>query len=238
MNLSSFTDVIYQFVSHLFARQWASWEILTIAIVALAVLLWIIKRLRSRKVQRSSPVIGVNLGVHKRSRHLIEDLKEGRLISIHKHQKQKHIQTKDLSEKLHEEIKQLQYEIIKRKQTESRLERQVAELTAANEELQRELAESKQARLQSPQQISEGPPADEAIERKPAIRGKTYEQRHRVVGGVKQKLCRKCKEWKAESEFHKNSASRDGLAGACKKCKTNAAREYRRRRRAAKGQAP
>lgn len=30
-----------------------------------------------------------------------------------------------------------------------------------------------------------------------------YEDSHRVVGGVKQKLCRKCRKWKAESEFHR-----------------------------------
>ena len=243
MIVSSFLDSFNQFISGLFARQWATWEILTIAIIALALLLWIISRLRSRKVQRefesqlrgSSPVIGVNLGVRRRSRHVIEDLKKGRLVSIHKHQKQKHVQTKDRPEKLHEEIKQLQYEIIKRKQTESRLEQQVAELTSANEELKRELAESKQVVLQSQQQIAEEPATDEEVERKPARRGKIYERRHRVVDGVKQKLCRKCKEWKAESEFHKNSGSRDGLAGACKTCKTNAAREYRKRRKAAKG---
>jgi vacuolar-type H+-ATPase subunit I/STV1 len=243
MIVSSFLDSFNQFISRLFARQWAAWEILTIAIIALAVLLWIINRLRSRKVQRvfesqllgSSPVIGTNLGVHKRSRHVTEDLKKGRLVSIHKHRKQQHVQTKDPSEKLHEEIKQLQYEIIKHKQTESRLEQQVAELTSVNEELKRELAESEQTMLQSQRQIAKEPAAEEAVKKKPARRGKTYEQRHRVVDGVKQKRCRKCKKWKDESEFHKNSSSRDGLAGSCKTCKTNSTREYRRRRKAAKG---
>jgi hypothetical protein len=243
MIISGFIDRINQFASRLYARQWAVWEILTIAIVALAVLLWIIRRQRSRKVRRisenrlrgSSPVIGVNLGGRKRGHHLIEDLKKGRLVSIHKHKKQPHVKTKEPAEKLHEEIKQLQYEIIKRKQTESRLEQQVSQLTAANEELQRELAESKRAVLQSQRQVSEEPAADKAVERKPARRGKSYEDFHRVVDGVKQKLCRKCKEWKAEDEFHKRSSSKDGLARYCKTCKTNAAREYRKRRKAAKG---
>ena len=45
-----------------------------------------------------------------------------------------------------------------------------------------------------------------------------YEDSHRVVGGVKQKLCRKCRKWKAEREFHTNLISRDGLKATCKKC--------------------
>jgi len=45
-----------------------------------------------------------------------------------------------------------------------------------------------------------------------------YEDSHRVVGGVKQKLCRKCRKWKAEREFHANPISRDGLKATCKKC--------------------
>jgi chromosome segregation ATPase len=244
MIVSTLVDRLNQFISWLlYGRQWAAWELLTIAVIALVVLLWIISRQRSRKVQRifeeqfrgSSPVIGANLGARKRSRHVIEDLKKARLVSIHKHQEQQHEKTKEPSEKLHEEIKQLQHEIFKHKQTESRFEQQVAELTAANEELKRELAESKQALLQAQQQTAEAPATDEAAEKKPVITDKAYEDIHRVIDGVNQKLCRRCKEWKAESEFHKNSSSKDGLSGSCKTCKTNAAREYRKRKRAAKG---
>ncbi len=79
------------------------------------------------------------------------------------------------------------------------------------------------------------PAVEKAVERKPARRGKTYEELHRVVDDVKQKLCRKCEEWKPESEFHKNSSCKDGLAVSCKICKAEAAREYRKRRKAAKG---
>ena len=45
-----------------------------------------------------------------------------------------------------------------------------------------------------------------------------YEDRHRIVKGVKQKFCRKCEKWKKESEFAKNRSTRDGLTGWCKKC--------------------
>jgi hypothetical protein len=297
MIVSSFVDRLNQFISWLSERQWAEWEILTIAVIALFVLLWIIRWQRKRAIRNiydnqfleSTPVIGANLGAHKRSHHVIEDLKKGRLAAAQKRHSKQQKSTKQTepSEKLHEQIKQLQYEIIKRKQIEVRLEQQVAHLTAASEKLQRELAENKQAEQypeqdtaeepaaneqlqtevpgskQAEQQIAQEPATDEKQqpeipeseqagqdieeqtdgipatdkpgERGPARRGKTYEDQHRVVDGVKQKLCRKCKEWKPESKFHKNASSKDGLAGSCKTCKAEAAREYRKRRKAAKG---
>jgi hypothetical protein len=273
MIVSSLIEGFNQFISRLYYRQWAAWEILTIAVVALAVLLWIISRLHARKLRKvyeghfreDSPIIGVNLEARKRGRHLIGNLKKGRLASIHKHQKRQQAKTKGPSEKLHEEIKQLQYEIIKRKQAEVRLEHQVAELTSDNEKLQHELDEIRQAENQiaekpavdnllepevsqteqaeqaeqveqaPEQQVKAEPAVEVPIKRKTAKRIKAYEKSHRIVDGIKQKLCRKCKEWKPEDEFHKNSSSTDGLAGACKKCKTNASREYRKRRKAAHG---
>lgn len=268
MIVSSFVDRLNQFVSRLSERQWAEWEILTIAITALFVLLWIMRRRRQRAVRsvyenqflESSPVIGMNLGAHKRSRHVIKDLKKGRLAAVQKRhpKQQKSTKQTEPSEKLHEQIKQLQLEIIKRKQTEVRFEQQVAHLTAANEQFQRELAEYKQAKKQAAEtptadeklqpevpeseqarqdieeQTAVVPVADKPAKRKPVRRGKTYEDLHRVVDGVKQKLCRRCKEWKPESEFHKNASSKDGLAGSCKTCKTEAARENRKRRKTAK----
>jgi hypothetical protein len=264
MIISTFVDRLYQFASRLGARQWASWEILIIAIIALVVLLWIIRRRRVRKLrkiyeghfQENSPVIGVNLRGRKRSHHGIKDLTRDRPASINKHQKQQPAKTTESSEKLHEEIKQLQNEIVKRKQAESHLEQQVAQLTADNERLQRELAETKQAgqkaadvpaveeqvrpevsqvkqvEQKSEQQTVAEPAIDKTVEIKPAGRDADYESHHRVVDGVRQKLCRKCKEWKAEDEFHKSSSSKDGLAGACRMCKTNIARDYRKRRKA------
>ena len=292
MIVSSFVDRLNRFMPWLYDRQWAVWEILTIAITALSVLLWIMMRLRRRAVrsfyesqsQGSSPVIGVNLGDHKLSRHVIKDLKNGRLTAVQKRHPKQQKSTKQMepSEKLHEQIKQLQLEIIKRKQTEVRFEERVAHLTAANEQLQRELAENKQAEKQAAetlaaneqlqpeipvskqaeQQVVQEPPTDEKqqpeipeseqveqvperqvvaelaaekpVEEKPAGKGNKYDELHRVVDGVKQKLCRKCKEWKPESEFHKNASCKDGLAVSCKTCKAEAAREYRKRRKAAK----
>jgi hypothetical protein len=288
---SSFLEILNQLSLWLSKCRWAEWKVLTIAIIALVLLLWIMRRQRRRTVRRvyehqrheSSPVIGVNLGSGKRGHHGIENLKKGRLVSIHKrHQKQQPMKTKEPSEKLHEQIKQLQYEIIKRKQTEVRLEQQVAHLTAANEKLQLELTEKKQAETpaadeqfqhvvhdakqveqkteqqagevqvadeqqqpkvseskqveqMSERQVITEPTIEKPVEGRAAGKGDKYDDLHRVVDGVKQKLCRKCEEWKPESEFHKNTSSKDGLAGSCKTCKANAAREYRKRRKAADG---
>jgi hypothetical protein len=45
-----------------------------------------------------------------------------------------------------------------------------------------------------------------------------FEDRHRIVKGIKQKLCTKCSIWKVEGDFHKNISSRDGLNNLCKDC--------------------
>lgn len=246
---SSLTDRLNQSISWLCERQWAEWEVLTIAITALFVLVWITRRQRRRSVRNiyenqfleSSPVIGMNLGVHRRSRRVIGDLKKGRLAVVQKkHPKQqKPTNQTDPSEKLHEQIKQLQYEIIKRKQVEVRLEERVAHLTTANETLQCELAGIKQAGQESKEQIAEEPAAEVPNEKtlpqeKPAGSDGKYDDLHRIVDGIEQKLCRKCDQWKPESEFYKNASSKDGLTGSCKTCKAEAAREYRKRRKAAK----
>ncbi len=45
-----------------------------------------------------------------------------------------------------------------------------------------------------------------------------YDERHRVVNGAKEKLCRKCRIWKVESQFYRDRCSKDGLAAWCSKC--------------------
>jgi hypothetical protein len=287
---------IKQFLSWLYyEHQWEKWEILTIGLVVLIVLLLIIRRQRKRAIRRvyanqlpeRSPVIGINLGDRKRSHHGIKDLKKNRLTFVpEKHENHnKSKKTTEPSENLHEQIKQLQYEIIKRKQTEKHLDQRMANLTADNEQLRREIAESRQVEQRPSREAAEMPAADEKFqpelaekkqaeqdpkrevveastadekfqieviekkqaeqdvkeqvaevqaEKKPLRSGSKYEDVHRVVDGVEQKLCRKCNEWKPESEFHKNASSKDGLAGSCKVCKAKATRLYRERWRAEK----
>jgi len=60
-----------------------------------------------------------------------------------------------------------------------------------------------------------------------------YEECHRVVDGVKQKRCRRCKSWKAESEFYKSRSCKDGLQVPCKACANKATNKARKKRRTA-----
>ena len=252
-----------QFLSWLYyEHQWESLEILTIGVVVLSVLLLIIRRQRKLAIRRvyanqlpeSSPVIGINLGGRKRSHHGIRDLKKNRLTFVpEKHENHnKSKKTTEQPENLHEQIKQLQYEIIKRKQSEKHLDQRVANLTADNEQLRREIAESRQVEQRPSREVAEEPVADEKLQpevaekkqaeqdlkekvveepagKKTVGSGSKYDDLHRVVDGVKQKLCRKCNEWKPEGGFHKNASCKDGLAGSCKVCKAEAARLYHER---------
>ena len=57
-----------------------------------------------------------------------------------------------------------------------------------------------------------------------------YEQRHRIVAGVKQKLCCRCNKWKDESQYYRNRRLKDGLQWQCKECESKYAREYYKRK--------
>ena len=117
------------------------------------------------------------------------------------------------------------------------LDEKVGELTTVNEQLQREAARHKEAQDRFEQKLAELAAANERLHTEVAQLNKTgqktrahrYEDEHRVVDDVKQKLCRKCSQWKAETEFHKNASRKDGLARWCKVCKTNAAKKSRER---------
>ena len=54
-----------------------------------------------------------------------------------------------------------------------------------------------------------------------------YEDRHRVVNGVEEKRCRRCKQWKPQSRFYRNRKHRDGLAVWCKECSDKATNKCR-----------
>ena len=60
-----------------------------------------------------------------------------------------------------------------------------------------------------------------------------YEECHRVVDGVKQKRCRRCKHWKTESDFYKRRSNNDGLAVWCKECSNKATNKSHKKRRKA-----
>ncbi|HUU19302.1 MAG TPA: hypothetical protein VMW72_19280 [Sedimentisphaerales bacterium] len=60
-----------------------------------------------------------------------------------------------------------------------------------------------------------------------------YEECHRVVEGVREKRCNRCRKWKAESMFYKNQTHKDGLSEWCKECTNKATNKARKKRRAA-----
>jgi len=62
-----------------------------------------------------------------------------------------------------------------------------------------------------------------------------HEDCHRIVNGVEQKYCRKCKRWKNETGFYKDSSRKDGLMGRCKKCLYKPVKRSRKRRSAVEG---
>jgi len=57
-----------------------------------------------------------------------------------------------------------------------------------------------------------------------------YEESHRVVSGMKQKRCYKCKQWKPENMFFRASCKKDGLTVWCKECSYKAVRKSLKRR--------
>lgn len=72
--------------------------------------------------------------------------------------------------------------------------------------------------------------------RKSAIRYLRYEDCHRLVNRVKEKLCRKCRKWKRENEFYKDTSGKDSLMSRCKKCTYKPAKKsHKKRRPAVKG---
>ena len=58
--------------------------------------------------------------------------------------------------------------------------------------------------------------------RKSVKKYNSYEEIHRVVDGVKEKWCRRCRKWKALIDYHKNVAAKDRLCLRCKECTNKA----------------
>jgi hypothetical protein len=59
-----------------------------------------------------------------------------------------------------------------------------------------------------------------------------YEERHRVVRGLKEKRCSRCKKWRPEAQFYRRTRHKDGLSVWCKECADKATNSCRRRRSA------
>ena len=69
---------------------------------------------------------------------------------------------------------------------------------------------------------------------KGARRNLRYEERHRVVNGINEKLCTKCRKWKKENLYYKQRSNKDGLSARCKKCTYKSAKKPLKARLAVK----
>jgi hypothetical protein len=245
----NFHDLVDRFVQpSLWLREqvWAQWALLAIVASLSFLLLALLTRRRRRAVAGAAFTdydaegllsADVELADNKLSRHRIDGRRMGGGTATGRGQ-QSWEPTTAQAKWSDEPIRLLRREIIKRDQTEARLESELAELKAANEQLQRRLAEGEQISVNLRLKIAQLTDVNEKLRREkdPAPKqanakdaGSGRQDQHRAAGDVDKKVCRKCKRRKARSEFHKNASSSDGLARWCKKCKTKAAKEYRKR---------
>jgi hypothetical protein len=164
------------------------------------------------KQDRENPhIIGAKLAHCEQNHHESRGLGKGHYARVPEEHGKQEKPKKAISqdEKSLEQIEQLQHEIDNNRQTEARFERQITDLMVANE------------------------PIDSGRER--PKRNIEYDDSHHANNGnVRQKLCRKCKKQKPESDFHKDKSCKDGLARWCKECKTKAARKLRKMQMALK----
>jgi chromosome segregation ATPase len=175
------TRYFLRFLAWLFYdHQWAEWELLTIATIAVGLLLLIVKRLRkgtrgrvyADQVPERSPIIGVKLADPRRRHQGIEDLEEGRLVQVPKRdaEKKKSRKTTEQREELDERIERLQHEITEHKQAKEDFKQQAAELTVVNERLRHEITERNQAEKHLKQQAAELTAANEQLQHEIAER--------------------------------------------------------------------
>lgn len=156
MTVESLMNTFTQYISWLYSgREWARWELQTVAITAMVLLLLILvqrrkakpKKIGAMQIKKTSSTIGIKLDAGKGAHQGSDgDTNSRSIISISKNdgnQKRWKETTKKWKhyQKL---IEQLQQEIAKYKQAEEYLEQQFAKLKAANEQLRLEITGSDQ----------------------------------------------------------------------------------------------
>jgi peptidoglycan hydrolase CwlO-like protein len=159
MTVESLVYRATQYVSWLYQeREWARWELLTVALTVLVLLLLIVRLRRKAKAASAGvgateettgrpETVGVRLAAGKGDQQRFEDFKSHRIASISSKNDGQQKQWKETTKKwksFQKLIEQLQHEITKYKQAEESFEQQFAKLKAANERLGHEIAESKQ----------------------------------------------------------------------------------------------
>lgn len=166
------------YLSKLYERQWAEWELLTIAgVLSLLLLLKVRRRWRKAaakivytdRVSGSPSVIGLKLAASRRARRNGEDLLEDdeddipRVRGSARHRRW--ASATEESDWSDQPVRDLRREIIKRDQTEARLEREIVELTTANEQIEREVAGLMAANERLLRQVTEGRRVAEPLRR-------------------------------------------------------------------------
>ncbi|MFC1636702.1 hypothetical protein ACFL5Z_17885, partial [Planctomycetota bacterium] len=138
-------------------------------------------------------------------------------------------------DKLIEQISRLQDEIDNDLQTQIRLEQEIIDLVAVNEQSTDQTAQRKRVKKHCKQQADEL--SDRSVrksKKRSQRKAKNNDGRHVRGRKVKKKLCLKCKKQKAGNDFHKDKSCKDGLARWCKECKAKAAKKYRKKQTAMK----
>ena len=138
-------------------------------------------------------------------------------------------------ETLLEQISQFQDEIDNNLHTEVSIEREIVNLVAANKQSSHKTPKGKQVNEHPKQQADELPATN-----KPAHKSKERLQRNTTCDDnsqvnrrkVRKKLCLKCNQQKAKSDYYKDRSCKDGLARWCKECKAKAGKKYRKKRMA------
>ena len=156
MTVESLMNTFTQYVSWLYSgREWAGWELQTMAITALVLLLFILLHRRkakagravAKRIEKRASTIGINLDTGKGAHQGSEgDTNSRRIVSI-SNKDGNHKRWKETTKKwkgYQKLIEQLQHEIAKYKQAEECLEQQFVKLKAANEQLRHEITGSDQ----------------------------------------------------------------------------------------------
>ena len=186
MTVESLTNTFTEYVTWLYTqRQWARWELLTIALTVMVLLLFILvlrrraktKKTTKKRAAKKSSTIGVNLDVKG------DSLRHGTIsVSKNKGNQNRWKQTTKKWKNLQKLIEQLHEETTKYKEAEELLIQQFARLKEANELLGKEIAGSEQisdqlmgepeAELSRPRNIGSPGKAQSRIINRPGVRAK------------------------------------------------------------------
>lgn len=171
--MRNFAEKFIEVVSWLcFEHQWQQWELLVIAGTALVLLLFLLRLLRKGRtadvrtfeLSERSPIIGVRLADHPRSRREFRALHRARPApAAQPDTKREDRKATRHLEKLNRQVEQFQRDIVERKQTEVLLEQRIAQLTASNEQLRAEISAHQQTEANLKQRLTELEAAHEQL---------------------------------------------------------------------------